>query len=269
MARSSRACSHLSSVPCRMCCAIGPGGPHRLVRDRRGRGGLERARAAFAAPRRLRLPAQLRGLARTLRARANSGALPLDRLVFRQGVLCLPACGCPGAGDGRARPHVACALVERALRRLRTYGGGGVSGPFDECAVRGRRRGGSASLLALRAAPARWRREISLGAPLLAVLSWQWATARRYQDPVASGSWVWGSANEKLVGATGQFLRYSAHTDLGMLLCLAACIAWPLRHGFSARDIHQPFVLENLLLRAGVRSVVSVPARRPRQHLVH
>jgi hypothetical protein len=93
------------------------------------------------------------------------------------------------------------------------------------------------------------RSETLLFTPVLVVLAWYFTVGSSYRepdDPVA-GPWLWGTWYSKFARVGSQFFHFAPHTDVLLVLLLAACVLVRTRVP-RLRDLRQPLVLEMLVL---------------------
>jgi hypothetical protein len=93
------------------------------------------------------------------------------------------------------------------------------------------------------------RREVALFAPVLVVLAWHFMVAVHYREPTdpVAGAYLWGTLQSKLARLGSEFFHYTPHTDVLLVLVLAACLF--ARTGVPRwRDLRRPLVLELLAL---------------------
>jgi hypothetical protein len=108
---------------------------------------------------------------------------------------------------------------------------------------------GVTALLRLRLRTTTLRTETLLFAPVLIVLAWHFTVGNSYREPddPVSGPWLWGTWYSKFARIGSQFFHFAPHTDVLLVLLLAACVLVRTRVP-RLQDLRQPLVLEMLAL---------------------
>jgi hypothetical protein len=93
------------------------------------------------------------------------------------------------------------------------------------------------------------RTEVALFIPVLVVLAWHFTIGAHYREPTdpVMGAYFWGTLQSKLQRLGSEFFHFVPHTDVLMVLLVAACLF--ARTGVPRwRDLRRPLVLEMLAL---------------------
>lgn len=95
------------------------------------------------------------------------------------------------------------------------------------------------------------RREVCLMVPVLALTVWQFGfVALRGADIPAEYQTEWGGMALKVKALLTEFQAFGGHLAEPLIVMLALCVLWPVRHVFIGRAWMKPVVLEQLAIAA-------------------